>query len=462
MAGRRLPARGQTRVLEPGLKVALAYRGEPEWHQRLLLTQGSPAAMMKLTGVTASTGERVWWVLTPDGDVYPEEIAMTPDVEAVRISRADGSFEALGDGRYVHAFTADRQAGPPGYKVVLSARAAAEASEREVGAAAQTVVARVDELAGPPMAGWTWRCCEAGDADVRLGGVLEVKPDAVVVGLRFALVPARSGGYLRAERVQDSEFDVWFAEHESAVMAYARTVTPRGEHAAAVPASAAGGESNEALRLRLRGDKPEPVAAAAGSSADDVRTLPVDYDSQGERHKAWRDVVRECWEAKYRDWPIEGPHSVLHLVKHFARHGGSPTLWLDRWCREKKVEATDRIYYELRTLAEAIETAGTYDQVNLPSLASFEILCRRWQTIIDAYGVNPSKPNFESAKFFAGKGDWTDGVCPELRRHVAQRATAELEIEKSRQKTRELRHDVEKSDTQGAGRGRGGGRGAGL
>ena len=93
--------------------VALAYRGELEWHQRLLIRKGTPAAMEIETGVTANDGERVWWVLTPDGDVYPEEIGLTGDVEAVKVGRPDGTFSAAADGRYVHAFTADRGAGPP-------------------------------------------------------------------------------------------------------------------------------------------------------------------------------------------------------------------------------------------------------------------------------------------------------------------------------------------------------------
>jgi hypothetical protein len=437
--------------LEASLKVALAYRDELEWHQRLLIRKGTPATMLIETGVTAKDGERVWWVLTPDGDVCPEEIGLSDEVEAVKLGRPDGTFAAAADGRYVHAFTAERKAGPPGLTVVLAAREAADARETELSDAPTHVAARVDELAGPPVPGWTWRCCEVIDSDAKLGAVYEVGPNVLVTGANHALMAARRGGQLRVERVRDTDFDTWLAEREAAVVAYAATVTPRGEP----------GDSNEGLRARLRGAD----AAAAGEpggavQSEDVRTLAVDYDAQSERHKAWRDVVRESWESNYKDWPVEGPHCVLHLLKHFSRHGGTPTQWLDLWCREKRVEATDRIYYELRTLAEAFETGGTYDQLNMPSLAAFEVLGRRWSTIIDAYGVNPSKPNFESAKFFTGKGDWTDSVSPELRRHVAQRATAELEIEKSRQKTRELRHDVDKDHSGGAGRGRGGGRGS--
>ena len=111
--GKRQSSRWSTRALEAGLKVALAYRDELEWHQRLLIRRGTPATMLTETGVTAKDGERVWWVLTPDGDVYPEEIGLFDEVEAVKLGRPDGTFAAAADGRYVHAFTEDRKAGPP-------------------------------------------------------------------------------------------------------------------------------------------------------------------------------------------------------------------------------------------------------------------------------------------------------------------------------------------------------------
>ena len=50
-----------------------------------------------------------------------------------------------------------------------------------------------------------------------------------------------------------------------------------------------------------------------------------------------------------------------------------------------------------------------------------------------------TKPNFESARFFSGFGPATDAVSPELRCFAARRARDEAEIEKQRQKVRELK-----------------------
>eukprot|EP00973_Karenia_brevis_P028401 3915111-Karenia_brevis.AAC.1 len=59
--------------------------------------------------------------------------------------------------------------------------------------------------------------------------------------------------------------------------------------------------------------------------------------------------------------------------------------------------------------------------------------------MFDAYSLNPSKPNYEWAKYFAGKSDWSDAAVPELRSYVARRARDDMEVEESNQKVRELK-----------------------
>ncbi|CAK0874147.1 unnamed protein product, partial [Prorocentrum cordatum] len=71
-------------TLEAGRKVSLFYQPDPlpapppKWHERVLLEPGSETAMQKCTGESLYNGGMVWWVLTPDGDVYPEELAAPP------------------------------------------------------------------------------------------------------------------------------------------------------------------------------------------------------------------------------------------------------------------------------------------------------------------------------------------------------------------------------------------------
>ncbi len=75
-------------------------------------------------------------------------------------------------------------------------------------------------------------------------------------------------------------------------------------------------------------DKQDDDKNEDATAGDDARTLEVDYDEQGERFKEWRKVMTEVREYSFSDWPLEGPMTVLHLVKHFGRHGGDPKRWL--------------------------------------------------------------------------------------------------------------------------------------
>ena len=40
---------------------------------------------------------------------------------------------------------------------------------------------------------------------------------------------------------------------------------------------------------------------------NDARTLAVEYDAQGKRHKDWRNVCGESTLEHYPDFPVSGP-----------------------------------------------------------------------------------------------------------------------------------------------------------
>ena len=69
-----------------------------------------------------------------------------------------------------------------------------------------------------------------------------------------------------------------------------------------------------------------------------------------------------------------------------------------QFAREKHIVATDRTWHELMVLTGALQAAGTYDQLNLGSLAllEIEIESRRIQAIADAHAV-------------PGRADWSNG-----------------------------------------------------
>lgn len=172
---------------------------------------------------------------------------------------------------------------------------------------------------------------------------------------------------------------------------------------------------------------------------EDARTLSVLFDDHGDRWRDWKNAVSRSDENFYEDWPLEGPRTVLWLMKHVDRTGSSPTSWYNRFLSEARISATDRSAYELQTMARMIELAACYDQLNLPSLACFEVLARRWQLLLDANSRDPGDPKFEDEELWAGQAQRSFGIAPQLTAHVAARTKEKAEIEKQRQKAKELR-----------------------
>lgn len=129
----------------------------------------------------------------------------------------------------------------------------------------------------------------------------------------------------------------------------------------------------------------------------DARILPVVFDDQGERYRPWREVVPLLETDECSDWPVEGPRTILWLMKQFSRANLGPQQWLERFLSTSRWSDIDRSVHELKALSRYFETGGTYDQVNLAGLAMVEEMSRRWQTIMEAPAENPVQPDDEAA-----------------------------------------------------------------
>ena len=207
----------------------------------------------------------------------------------------------------------------------------------------------------------------------------------------------------------------------------------------------------------LRRDLGPPVAEEAGEKgrdevafAEDARILQVDYDAQEERHKEWKNVCQEAADYSFRDWPYEGPLATLHMMKMMQKSGGSPKAWLQTWSRFKQVPDQDRIMHELRTLVEALEHGGCYDQLNLPSLACFECITRRIAAIVDAFGSNAQNPDWGAARIYTGYRGPEDIVMPQLKQWASKKGREEVELQQARSKMRDLRRGVATEEAAGA------------
>lgn len=185
--------------------------------------------------------------------------------------------------------------------------------------------------------------------------------------------------------------------------------------------------------------KPPMLPPTVEEEAAEARVLAVHYDDHGERYREFKEATKDMVEDGFSDWPVEGPRSMLWLCKNFARQGLTPTTWLEKHIHEQRYADTDRSLHELRMLAEVFYQAVTYDQLNVSSLASFELMGRRWQLILDAHSSDSQKPNYEGSIYYSGLEHQRFGIMPDLSAHVARRMKEDVQVEIQRGKARELK-----------------------
>ena len=109
---------------------------------------------------------------------------------------------------------------------------------------------------------------------------------------------------------------------------------------------------------------------------EDLRTLWIDRDDQGQRFKEWKKVCSESGEERQADSPVAGPPSCLTVWKQMHHHGGNPKLWMHLWMKELGESGKDRLYHEVTTLVEILYQGG--------AVASLEIALRRLIAIVKA------------------------------------------------------------------------------
>ena len=162
--------------------------------------------------------------------------------------------------------------------------------------------------------------------------------------------------------------------------------------------------------------------------------------------------------------PARGPNQPPAPAEVYAsERGGDPRRWLAEFCRDRKIEKTDRVFHELVVLTDVLFLGGTFDQVNMPALQSFERVGRRLSTIIDAYSSSGT-PNWQMSRHYEGTLTSFDAVSPSLRQWGLRRAKEENELRMKRATRGNPGDDAAEDDdvaagTEEAGRDRARGRG---
>ena len=425
----------------PGQIWAVFFEDDVYWHERLLLWRA---------------GENQWYVLTPDLDLYVEDWSLGGGEGPVKIkqkgtdfrywSRVDGSSyrfaEPIVDDQQLRSYIkqayrdgVDQPGFDPDWRpshvvdtkgvvqdagvflkdLLISHRLTGKGPGVRRGLGVREEVA---DAGGQSADIASVKAIQAGRAEqvwivtenidgLKIGDPAPIDPGRdLMIGSHTGLIKT-SSGWAKAELVEAAE-------------AVELVKVRRGRHGAA-PA------------------EDPPPAVLDDESAVDARCLVVDFDNQGIRFKEWRSLISEVKDYGYDDWPFEGPATVTHLLKHMYKYGGDPKQWLEAWCRQKAISDQDRVKHELRCLMDVLHYGGTYDQLNLPILASFETVARRVQCIVDAYSAGGSSPDWGNAKLFTNYVGPDDVVMPQLRSWAARRGKEEVELYQARNRMRELK-----------------------
>ena len=347
--------------LRDGMRIAVFYKGDPVWHERRLLSHDF-----------GSASHGVYMIETPDGDRYEEDVLCQDP-------------EGPSDASLLNEWGRPAKAGPKSFYRFAGRPALKDCIGNSSPTSARPVTAPIVEEPSP---GSAWVVSDAVDPD--FGKTVDHKDLAAVVRKSGLTHDGRYVTLMAVERAPDLRANI---------------ISALGLGPAAAPPSSPQDHLGRRLDAVLAGDSLGPVGAGAetgaGASAadsatalpagkppqEDIRTLWVDFDEQGERVKNWCAVCGEMFEANTEHWRRhhDGPLGTLDLCKELEREGGCPRRWFDKWCRDAAVNPRERSGIEMRSLTEVLYMGGAIDQLNLPALASFEMVTRRISQLVEAY-----------------------------------------------------------------------------
>ena len=438
--------------LEPGRMVMVEYFDEPKlWMERILLREASPAVMLAVTGAAVENGGPLWWVLTPDGLVYPEELAVGPlrglialDEEGQPILASAAPPTARP--RKIHGF--GRGGSLTLASPLLFSRAQKEADAaalawgsrrrlrgKQSGAPPLPLAAAPEEIfglrifvgGGPPQAhpqrraggrSWTITRCEVPSLIGRPPppGVKEY----ALVGT-YALAVAMDDTVMVAEMLSTKEADAL---------------------AGGVP------------RTRSPDSTPRGVGAAEvdDSGKDlDARVLPIGRIADGRRYRGFKESVAALLQSDWEGWPIKGPRTFIFCVRFIAEVDGHPMAHHTRFKSIANVQHHDAGVASHETAMRIFEYALCYDQLQGAELACLEIVARsaqlvelkyRDKVLVTQTGSTGATMLDQDDYIYLGYGK-TRGqlmIDPALEEHVGSELQKESSAAKERRKMLEERN----------------------
>ena len=368
--------------------------GPPLWHERRILA--------------ACAFGRGWHVvLTPDFDMYPEQLSLeNEDLAEFRIAPANDLPFGVNVG---NSYRFGIQPGPP--RLAQLRRDAAQAARA---------------LAFPPGAG---------------PGLAAPQAPPLVQGAPVAAAPADAWVYVETDDV-----------HERGALA-----TLDGSE---VLRGTVGLKQEAGVWRCIRNLANTPVADFKGrEAACDARLMGIKVQDQKREERTWRDVSSELKEEKFDDWGVPGPRTSLWCARFLNRRNGGPIDHHRWWVATHQLKADSWGVAEHESLLKIVDKLGRFDGLDLSNIAGAELAFRRLQLIEYFYsergpgagkGSGKSKPEkgqgdealykMESSIFSGTHREFGDTmVSPELMDFVSKEVEREAAIMKQVRKAREER-----------------------
>ena len=398
--------------------------GRPLWHQRLIL--GSERSLNELKVI-----------VTPDGDVYFEDMRVSADIRQIVYETLPGVLPAEVRGADLYRFDAL----PAGRQL---ARLVARADEMIVA-----------ELALLPAAAAEGRPPRQPRLPVR-GGVAEEepagrgrRPDAPRPLRTPPGTPPRSppredrraakGDWVAAEDCGQ------YKVGDTVKLRGAELIDRRGEKGLYTTSA---GETVFVMRLQAGETVEKFRASRLKDGGSDARVLAVAYNATGTRHRLWRDLVTKLDTVVFGDWPLPGPRTAVWCAQFIDLRGGSPMDHHRWWLANLRLNPTDFGVQEHEHGMRAFQFFGEYDQLDLSNVVGLEVILRRCQVIEFHYekkGKNtkekdvPAGISREEAAYFSGTHRLAGEVMisPELVDWVTKEIGRDVEVTKQMRKARE-------------------------
>jgi len=364
---------------------------------------------MKVLGSVDKGETEHWWVLTPDGDVYPEPLSegaiegliVLPDSEEISSKLRDKRGKRLAQ---VYDFSEDKPAGRPSAITVCRALAAATAPLRRVSGKVDPLEladpATVSLRLPPAAPGARWGVVASSGATKQMVEI-PVLDEVHAVRRPFAL-GTLGGEVLVVKEFTDKEFNGVEAEQEG-------------------------------------------LKAIADDGEVDARVLEVARTSDGMRHRDFRDAVARLSQSDWDSWPINGPRTFLWCCRFIAEGDVHPRARHLRWKAAANVSGSDAGVAEHEMIMRIVELTLCYDQLQGAELASMEMLIRKAQLIelkhrdrVLAAAVGQVE---DDAHLYLGTGQ-TRGLLmidPKLEEFVSSELSKEAATAKERRKMKEER-----------------------